>query len=274
MTTPHPPEESGTRSDGATYPAGGTAQPVGPHHDIEVWAIPLLQPPGTVAALLVDLDPEERRLAERDPRYAVAHGAVRAVLAAHAGCEPGELTRTAGPHGKPRLTGPGAELAWNLSASGDWALLALLLPPAPDMLPTGGRTPAVGVDVQLLVPENAATRLARRYYPEAEARLVEGAAGPHTSPAESYTRLWTYKEAYVKAFGGRLVEGLRVPAPTGGGGPMAGPLGRTFAAALPAPAPGYHAAVALTGDLPPRPHPRTWVYGRPADPRPAVHPTA
>jgi 4'-phosphopantetheinyl transferase len=247
-------------SGGADPREGGTgAAALGQGCDIEVWAIPLRQPPETVTALLGDLDAEERRRAGRDPRYAVAHGAARAVLAAHAGCAPGELRRTTGPHGKPGLAGPGAELAWSLSASGDWALLAVSRPPA------GGGTPAVGVDVQHLVPPGAAARLARRYYPEAEARLV-GSPGADTSPAELYTRLWTYKEAYVKAFGGRLMEGLMVPVPAGRGGPMDGPLGRCLATAVPGPAPGYHAAVAVTGARPPRPHPRTWAYGRPADP--------
>ncbi|MDX6355643.1 MAG: 4-phosphopantetheinyl transferase, partial [Streptomyces sp.] len=110
--TPHPGPQPGPRN--------------GPHRDIELWAIPLNQPPETVSALLGDLDTEERGRAEKDPRYAVAHGAVRDILAARTGCAPGELRRTAGPHGKPGLAGPGAELAWNLSASGDWALLALV----------------------------------------------------------------------------------------------------------------------------------------------------
>jgi len=139
----------------------------------------------------------------------------------------------------------------------------------------GTGTPAVGVDVQHLLPAGSVVRLARRYYPEAEARLVD-TPGPDASPAEICTRLWTYKEAYVKAFGGRLMEGLPVPAPAGRGGPMDGPLGRCLATAVPDPAPGYRAAVAVTGDLPPRLHPRTWAYGRPADPRharPAVPPT-
>jgi 4'-phosphopantetheinyl transferase len=245
--------------------------------DVEVWAIPLRQPPDVVAALLGDLDAEERPRAGRDPRYGVAHGAARRILAAQAGCAAHELRRTAGPHGKPRLVGPGADLAWNLSASGDWALLAVI-PPAsvPDQgvaAPrgsSGGRPVGVGVDVQQLVPDGAALRLAARYFGEAEARQVASppedpySVGPPgevcTSPGELYTRLWTYKEAYVKAFGGRLMQGLAVPAPTGPGGTMDGPLGRCRVTAVPGPAPGCPAAVAVTGELPPRPVLRTWKY--------------
>jgi 4'-phosphopantetheinyl transferase len=269
MTPHHRPD--GETDDERGGNSAETPAP-GPYCDVELWAIPLSQPPETVSALLGDLDTEERARAAKDPRYAVAHGAVRTVLAARIGCAPGELRRTTGPHGKPGLAGPGAELAWNLSASGDWALLAVVVPPDPGRSPYGSGTPAVGVDVQQLVPAGAVARMARRYYPEAEARLVDAPA-TDASPAEIYTRLWTYKEAYVKAFGGRLMAGVRTPAPAGGGGPMDGPLGRCLAVALPAPAPGYHAAVAVTGDLPPRPHPRTWVYGRPDDPGPTAPPT-
>ncbi|WNI19426.1 4'-phosphopantetheinyl transferase family protein [Actinacidiphila sp. ITFR-21] len=213
--------------------------------DVEVWAIPLRQPHRVMDALRADLDAEEGRRAAGDPRYGVAHAATRRILADRAGPAARDLRRTAGPHGKPRLTGPGADLDWNLSASGDWALLALL-PAGP---PAG-----VGVDVQHLVSADAALRLARRYFPAAEARSVAQAR----SPAEAYTRLWTYKEAYVKAFGGRLTEGLGVPVPPGPAGIMDGPLGRCRAGAVPGPAPGLLAAVAVTGDLPPRPLPRMW----------------
>lgn len=240
---------------------------------VRVWAIALRQPPGTVARLSALLGPDERRRAECDPRYAVAHAAVRQILGAHLGCPAGELRRALGPHGKPRLLGPGADLAWNLSAGDDWALLALV-PGAddggadagagcdadPDTDPAPGprpARPAVGIDVQRLVPGPAALRLARRYYPGPEADLVTSAAGPEGA-SDVYTRLWTYKEAYVKAFGGRLMNGLPTQAPPPGPpAPMAGPLGTCWVAACVAPA-GYRAAVAVTGPLPPRTYARTW----------------
>ncbi|MFC4033186.1 4'-phosphopantetheinyl transferase family protein [Streptomyces polygonati] len=233
--------------------------------DVEVWSIPLLQPPEVIAALLDDLDTEERRRAARNPRYGVAHGAVRRILAARAGCAAAELRRTAGPNGKPGLAGPGADLGWNLSASGDWALLALLpTAPGPGVSPSRPDTPvAVGVDVQILVPTEAALGLARRYFPAAEARQVEspGAdARADSSPGAVYTRLWAYKEAYVKVFGGQLMQGLGVTVPAGPSGTMDGPLGRCRVAAVPGPAPDYRAAVAVTGESRPRPCPRTWAY--------------
>lgn len=230
--------------------------------EVDVWAISLRQPPEAVAELRAILDPMERRRAAGDPRYTVAHGAVRWILAGRLGAQPGALRRAFGPHGKPRLTGTGAGLGWNLSASGDWALLAVV--PQSD---GGAEGAAVGIDIQRLVHPDAAPRLARRYFPQAEAEAVRAAAAggtpgtaPGTAAGAAYTRLWTCKEAYVKAYGGRLVDGLSVPVPPGAGGVMSGPLGPCQVAAAPTPAEGYHAAVAVTGPLPPRPRPRLWSW--------------
>lgn len=246
---------------------GGPSGPDAPAFlDVEVWAIPLRQPPDTVMRLADLLDPQECRLAENDLRYAVAHGAARRILAAQLGCAAHELRRTLGPHGKPSLVGVGAGLSWNLSASGDWALLALLpgtgsgSGPGPDTGPPSHDV-SVGIDVERLVPPSAALRLARRYYPEPEAQLVHE-AGATGSADDVYTRLWTYKEAYVKAHGGRLMEGLPVRVPAGPSGLMSGSLGGCWVAEVRAPAAGYRAAVAVTGPLPPRPRPRVWEAAR------------
>lgn len=225
--------------------------------DVEVWAIPLDQPPDVVDRLRAVLDRDEARRAAGDPAYAVAHAATREILAARLGRAARTLRRELGPHGKPRLAGAGKRLRWNLSTGDGWALLAVLCGEP------GPADPAVGVDVQRTVPGAAALRLARRYYPEAEAVLVGagGAARPGAAGRAGgvHTRLWTCKEAYVKAFGGRLVQGLGVLAPPPGPpARMRGPLGACWVTACPPPAPGHHAALALTGPLPPRPLPRRW----------------
>ncbi|MCH0559320.1 MULTISPECIES: 4'-phosphopantetheinyl transferase family protein [Streptomyces] len=230
-----------------------TAPPVPTARDIEVWSIPLRQPPRTVDRLRAVLDPHEARRARGDPRYAVAHAATRQILAARLGRPAHTLRRTLGPNGKPRLTGAGARLRWNLSTGDGWALLAVL---NPDTGPSGTD---VGVDVQRTAPEAAALRLSRRYYPEAEAEQIRRAQGRAGAAGAAYTWMWACKEAYVKAFGSRLTQGLRTCAPPpGSAGLMRGPLGECWIAACPADGTDYRAAVALTGPVPPQPLPRLW----------------
>src|SRR3954464_3912116 len=48
---------------------------------------------------------------------------------------------------------------------------------------------------------------AERFFPASDARFVAAATGP-TERAERFLRLWTRKEAVVKAAGARLAQGL------------------------------------------------------------------
>lgn len=109
----------------------------------------------------------------------------------------------------------------NLAHAGDLALFAV----------TTGR--AVGVDIEELPDARAAQRLAARYFPLAENAHV--GADP-----DRFARLWTRKEACLKAAGGRLTPGLHLPVL----GERPGDAFRVLD--LPAP-PGFRAAVALTG---------------------------
>ncbi|MER7848012.1 4'-phosphopantetheinyl transferase superfamily protein [Kitasatospora sp. NPDC096077] len=83
-------------------------------------------------------------------------------------------------------------LHFNLSHSGELALLAVA--PRP-----------VGVDVELVRSGRDVDRLSRRFFPAPERELVARGGRP------AFARLWTRKEACVKAVGGRLAEGLALP---------------------------------------------------------------
>ncbi|MFE6865730.1 4'-phosphopantetheinyl transferase family protein [Kitasatospora sp. NPDC057692] len=213
---------------------------------IDVWLIPTDQPEPVVRALRELLDPAERVRADGpDPRFGrrftVAHGAVRLLAGARLGRDPARLVWRRGPHGKPEIDG----LAVNQSASGALAAVAL----------AEGR--AVGVDVEEVRDARSALRLARRYFPAAEAALV--AADP--APAERFTALWCRREACVKAYGGRLVQGfglpLAGPAPVLLADPGALGPGPCRVDDLPAPEP-FRAALAAVGDRPFRARVRTW----------------
>jgi len=171
---------------------------------VHVWLIRTDLPEATTATLCRLLGEEENRraAATANPadrrRYTVAHAALRLILARHLGASAGDLTWRAGPHGKPELAG-----AWtgrthfSLSGSGDLAMLAV----------SGSRR--VGVDLQILPPAVAAIRVAQRFFPPAEAEYV--VAGGKSLAAHRFTMLWTRKEAGIKVYGGRLVDGMKLP---------------------------------------------------------------
>ncbi|WP_328953150.1 4'-phosphopantetheinyl transferase family protein [Kitasatospora purpeofusca] len=220
-------------------PAGtGPAAPAAPASSadlIDVWLIPTDQPEPVVRALRELLDPAERARADGPDRrfgrrFTVTHGAVRLLAGARLGRDPARLVWHYGPHGKPGID----DLAVNHSASGALAAVAL----------TEGR--AVGVDVEEVRDARVAVRMARRYFPAAEAESV--AADP--DPAGRFTVLWCRREACVKAYGGRLVQGFGLP--LDGPSPVLladpGALGPGPCRVEDVPAPGsFRAAVAAVG---------------------------
>lgn len=232
----------------------GTAVP-GPsatRETVTVWLVPTdaPAPPGTDLTALLDSD--ERARADRldaatRHRFLVAHGAARMIVGRCLGVAPGRLRWTRGRYGKPALA-DAAGLEVNLSHSGALAALAV------------SRGRPVGVDLQQLLPRLDAAAMSQRYFPPADARFVTRAESP-AERSDRFTRLWARKEACVKAAGGRLVEGLRLPVHRPGdasGRPRTGLLvrggdgdtaDRFRVRDLPVPA-GFRSAVALLGDRP------------------------
>ncbi|MBZ3906736.1 4'-phosphopantetheinyl transferase family protein [Streptomyces griseiscabiei] len=217
-----------------------------PEPEVDVWTVPLDGSPATVAALAGLLSPCEAerggrcRFAADRRRFVVAHAALRLILADRLDVPPEEVRLRRGRHGKPRLAG-GSDLRFNLSHSGDLALVAVT------------RYDEVGVDVDRLRPGLPVEPLAERFFPASEARFVAEAAGP-TERAGRFLRLWTRKEAVVKAAGGRLVQGLGL-AVCGADGVVRDPSGQLRGAwsVLDLPVPdGHRAALAVAGPTAPR----------------------
>jgi 4'-phosphopantetheinyl transferase len=125
--------------------------------------------------------------------YTAAHAGLRRALAGELGAEPAELAFTADPGGRPRLAGA-AELHFSLSHAGDRALVAV------------ARTPRVGVDVEVVRPDIEVERLAARNYTASERAELSALAGAERLLA--FYRVWTRKEAYVKALGKGLLHPL------------------------------------------------------------------
>ncbi|MET7699165.1 4'-phosphopantetheinyl transferase superfamily protein [Streptomyces sp. NPDC005485] len=164
----------------------------------------------------------------------IAHAAARIVIGERLGRAPQAVRFTRGRWGKPRVEDAG-QFHFSLSHSGDIALVALAARP-------------VGVDVELARAELDIMRLSRRYFPGNERELVER-EGP-----DAFGRLWTRKEACVKAAGGRLTQGMALAVADAEcqavvralHGPLPGPW-RVADLSLPE---NYSGAVALLGDGP------------------------
>jgi 4'-phosphopantetheinyl transferase len=209
---------------------------------VRVWLVPVDVPPGTLARCRDVLDDAERAraaafLSPRDrQRFTVAHGALRFLAGRELKARPAALTWAAGRYGKPELAPPWSALHTSLSHSGDMIAAAIAT----------GRP--VGVDIQYLVPGLDPAGLSARFFPPDEAGYV--AAGCDASArADRFARLWTRKEAVVKAAGGRLWTNLKVPVRDRDVVRCAEPAGPHRVMDLPAP-PGFRAAVALAGHAP------------------------
>jgi len=166
---------------------------------IAVWTFRTDLPERELACLAELLDDRERARAgalvfpDSRRRFTGSHGGVRVILGRYLDLDPRALRWEYGPHGKPSLVPPLADVS--ISHSGDVTMLAAC-----------ARRP-VGIDVERLPDGRHALRIARRFYPAREAQFVADGAGPD-GQADRFTRLWVRKEACVKVPGGRLLPGL------------------------------------------------------------------
>jgi 4'-phosphopantetheinyl transferase len=120
--------------------------------------------------------------------FVVARSGMRRILGRYLTCDPGAIEFSYGSHGKPFLADGAIE--FNLSHSGDWALLAM----ASDR--------AVGVDIERIKPVAELEKLTARFLMAAEHERI--VALDEADRLLAFFRTWTCKEAYLKATG----EGL------------------------------------------------------------------
>lgn len=166
------------------------------------WLHPGTADAPTLAAWHATLDAEEQAAAARfrfeaDRRaYVAGHALARAMLAG-AGGRPAPCFRfQRGPQGKPELH-PVHNLPWlRFNLSHTRSLVACALTAEDD----------IGLDVEDLSRREAGPGLAERYFAPSEAALL--AATPQAARHAAFLRIWTLKEAYVKATGEGIAAGL------------------------------------------------------------------
>jgi len=165
---------------------------------VTVWRIPLPEraPEPHAWALL---DARERERAERfihdrdRHRFVAAHAGLRLVLAAETGRPPSALRFVLEPQGKPRLDRP--SLSFNLSHSGPLAVVATC------------RGSAVGIDVEMAGRMRDLDGLAAMVMTPRE--QADFAALSIDRRQAAFLRLWTRKEALLKADGRGLMHDPR-----------------------------------------------------------------
>jgi 4'-phosphopantetheinyl transferase len=161
---------------------------------LHLWHASLDRPAAGHEGLLSadELERAERFHFARDRRrFVVGRGILRALLGAYLDTAPEAVQLRYGASGKPALAdGP---LRFNLSHSGAVALFAFT---------TEGE---VGVDVEELLPQPDARRLADHFFSPAEVATLR--AVPAAALDRGFLECWTRKEAFVKARG----DGLSLP---------------------------------------------------------------
>jgi 4'-phosphopantetheinyl transferase len=126
---------------------------------------------------------------------------LREVLGGYLGALPQQIDFAAGPHGKPAFAGADDVLRFNLSHFASGCLAAVT------------KAAEIGVDGEVRRPLANRDLMIRSVLTQAEKAAVLG--GPPDQRDELFLRLWTRKEAVLKAAGVGLVEApnhVEVPA--------------------------------------------------------------
>lgn len=172
---------------------------------IHVWQIDLLADAALIAHCRAVLDPAELERAARyladlhRNRFIVARSALRLLLGRYLQRDPRDVAFTYNAHGRPQISAntvslmPEPPLVFNLSHSGDTAVLAVT------------RLPAVGVDLEYHRKPERIADLAERFFAPAE--VAQWRALPDELRIAGFFAGWSRKEAYIKAHG----RGLNYP---------------------------------------------------------------
>lgn len=178
---------------------------------VTVWRIPLDPVRGPSADAVAELSQAERARAALFAtdalrnRWLHGHVATRRILARALGVAPREIAYGAAAAGKPFVAAPaGSGIEFNYSDSGDLALVAVM---AGDADPrSGGTRVTLGVDVEAYRPMSDMAGIAERFFAAEERESLF--ALPEAERVAGFYRLWTRKEAYIKAIGTGLGQAL------------------------------------------------------------------
>lgn len=170
--------------------------------EAHVWAVTLAQSAECIGRCAQALSPDEISRAERfhferdRRRFIAGHGVLRAILGHYVGRQPAQIEFEYSPRGKPTLAeSSGSDtFHFNLAHSDDLMLVAVT------------RGCEIGVDVERLRFMRDAEDVAERLFSARESTRLK--ALPEGQKRAAFFRLWTRKEACLKATGVGITESL------------------------------------------------------------------
>ena len=162
-------------------------------NQVDVWRVSISDfVPDSVRWMESILSPEEIKRADRfhfqadRHRFVVSHASLRDILSRYLYRSPQDIEFTANEHGKPVIS-PLSQLDFNLSHSGDFALIAI----------ANGRK--VGGDVEKHRTDMEHEKIAQRFFSNNEKSDLQEL--PDDQKMAGFFNCWTRKEAYIKAHG-------------------------------------------------------------------------
>jgi 4'-phosphopantetheinyl transferase len=167
-------------------------------HFVDIWQGNLALDVQSLDKLIVLLDQQELARARafklpavRD-RFVATRGLLRTILARYLQVDPAGLQFTAGEYGKPALSAE--QLYFNLSHTADSLVIVV------------SDLENIGVDIERIKPRSSLPQLARRCFSKAEFNAWH--LFSESQRQQVFYKLWTQKEAFVKAVGRGVALGL------------------------------------------------------------------
>ncbi len=164
--------------------------------DVQLHSIPLDQMAARQAGLARLLSPDELARAARfhfprdRSRFILCRGRLREILSAHLKKNPAEIEFTYNARGKPETAG----VHFNLSHSGGFAIVAV------------SAVRRIGVDIERIDARFAHENIPERFFSPGE--VVALRSLPDSAQLDAFFKIWTRKEAYIKALGAGLSHPL------------------------------------------------------------------
>lgn len=188
-------------NDNQAWTSASTSLEIG-SEEIHLWRVRLDGVGYQDERLAAVLSGEEQDRAQRfrfdqhRNRFIRSHGISRLILAKYTSVDPSELTFDTGTHGKPFLVSVYHPLLrFNLSHSGDLMILGLAV------------AREIGVDVEVINDQVEWKQIAANYFNEYELKGIDSIPAGKQQ-LQAFYRVWTIKEAYLKARGDGLPGGL------------------------------------------------------------------
>ena len=175
-------------------------QPILANNQVHIWRTSLDFSTAKVNQLATFLSIDELARANRfhfpehKKRFIAARGILRQLLGNYMQTSPNKLKFEYGDQGKPRLaTSMGnSSLQFNISHSQNYALYGFTY------------HDPIGVDLEYLREMKDAVKVAKRFFSPREYRMIANL--PSEQQQRVFFKLWTAKEAYLKAIGTGLAE--------------------------------------------------------------------